>query len=96
MPQSPGLLELRVLPMNPGASGHYRLELSGLSADSSVKPLGALTDLQPDAEGFVTAYANASHLPPGRYKLTLTEPGTGGQPATSEAFQIELTGGTKN
>jgi hypothetical protein len=75
-----GLIEFRTLPSSrTGASG-YRVALTREDGTTS-KPIGALSGLPLNADGYVHFYAEASGFTPGRYQLRLdTESQTSAPP----------------
>lgn len=83
-----GLIEFRASPAGHAAGGRYRLTLERLGQGGAPEPLGTLTDLAPDKDGYVHGYAAASRLTPGRYSLRVEpmDPAI----ASALAFPFEL------
>ncbi|HMN44562.1 MAG TPA: hypothetical protein PKE27_08320 [Povalibacter sp.] len=63
---------LRVLPEVEATPPRYRITLSSIGTDESLRGVGEIGALVPDAEGFVPVYVNSTKLAPGRYQLTLS------------------------
>jgi hypothetical protein len=85
LPEAPAAIRIRVLPEQPSPLGRYRLELTG-TGDTARPPAGVAADLVADADGFVSVYADARALRPGRYRLVITPAGS---PERSE-FAIDV------
>ncbi len=85
---SGGLIEFRVSPAGHPAGARYRLRLERLGQGGATEPVGTLTDLAPDTDGYVHGYVAASRLTAGRYSLHVEpmDPATG----TALAFPFEL------
>lgn len=66
---SGGLIEFRASPAGRAAGARYRLTLERLGQGGALEPVGTLTDLAPDMDGYVRGYAAASRLTAGRYSL---------------------------
>jgi hypothetical protein len=68
---SPSAVQLRVLPAQ-AEPPRYRATLSRLSDDGTATPVSSAENLQPAADGFVSVFADASRLQPGRYRLIVS------------------------
>ncbi|MEP7245138.1 MAG: hypothetical protein ABI885_15880 [Gammaproteobacteria bacterium] len=66
-------VEFRVLPQSPEESAQYRVSLARMQEDGSLDPETSAKQLHIDAEGFVTVFADASRLEPGRYRLAVSK-----------------------
>jgi hypothetical protein len=64
-----GLIEFRASPADHVAGARYRLTLERVGQGGAAEPIGTLTELAPDADGYLHGYADASHLAAGRYSL---------------------------
>ena len=70
-----GLIEFRTLPSIRTGASTYRVALTKQEDGAASKPIGALSGLTLNADGYVHFYADVSDLAPGRYRLRLdTEP----------------------
>jgi hypothetical protein len=69
--------------------------LAALGQGAPLIGVGMVENLTPAADGFVTVYADASHLSFGQYTLTLSEMGSSGARLT-ETFNMKLTQSTTN
>lgn len=96
LPEGAGAVELRVLPTTPIPAARFRLQLAQIRDNNMQPVVGSVEGLAPAADGFVTAYADASHLSSGRYTLTLTAVSSSGNELMQEKFAIELTREAKN
>jgi hypothetical protein len=82
-----GAVQLRVLATADGPSAnHYRLRLAAIRQGAPPSSVGIVENLMAAADGFVTAYVDASHLPFGKYQLTLSEMGSNGSIKTKTFF----------
>jgi len=95
LPRGPGAVQLRIRPTAGRPSAHYRLRLAALGQGAPLNGVGIVENLIPAADGFVTVYADASHLPFGKYRLALSEMGSSGAIKT-ETFDMELTRSSNN
>jgi hypothetical protein len=76
-----GLIEFRTLPSTRTAVSSYRVSLTQQKDGATSKPIGTLSGLPLNGNGYVHFYANVSGLTPGRYQLRLdTEPPASGAP----------------
>lgn len=91
---SPGVLEVRVLPdvsaTRSGEEVRYRVELARVRDDATLEAVATVTGLKSDQDGFVTVFASASHLTPGRYRLTIASDGGGPAPREEDSFLIRV------
>jgi hypothetical protein len=71
LPTSGEVLELRVLPEFTPRPQRYRVHLFRVSADDSLQSVAELGGLTPEADSFVSIFANGARLQPGRYRLTI-------------------------
>jgi len=71
LPTSGEVLELRVLPEFTPRPARYRVHLFRLSADDSLQSVAELGGLTPEADSFVSIFADGARLQPGRYRLTI-------------------------
>jgi hypothetical protein len=90
LPGSQQAVELRVLPETPAESGRYRVSLSRIHDDTTAEPIALVADLVPADDGFVTVYADASRLVPGRYRLSVSGDAPKDAAATADAFLIRV------
>jgi hypothetical protein len=72
LPRAPQTIALRVLPEVESQPARYRITLSSIADDDSLREIAAIGSLSPDADGFVPAYLNSANLSRGRYQLTLS------------------------
>jgi len=77
---------IRVLPSVSSPSGRYHVWLSRVRPGESPESVAEL-EAAAESDGFVSVYADASRLPPGRYKLTLVGPE---KPAEPDVFTIDV------
>lgn len=93
-PQSPGALELRVLPdlsaSRSGEEGRYRVDLARVRDDASVEPVATVAGLRSQEDGFVTLFASSSRLTPGKYRLTIAGEGSERAPGEEDSFLIRV------
>jgi hypothetical protein len=68
---TPSAVEFRVLPAQ-AEPPRYRASLSRLSDDGTATPVSSAENLQPADDGFVSVFADASRLQPGRYRLIVS------------------------
>ncbi len=86
-----GLIEFRTLPSTRTGASSYRVALTREDGTTS-KPIGALSGLPLNADGYVHFYADVSGLAPGRYQLHVdSESQTSGPPLT---FSFKLRAST--
>jgi hypothetical protein len=71
LPTSGEVLELRVLPEFTPRPLRYRVHLFRVSADDSLQSVAELGGLTPEADSFVSIFADGARLQPGRYRLTI-------------------------
>jgi hypothetical protein len=90
LPATPQAIELRILPETPADSGRYRVSLSRLREDSSLEPAASVSELQPESDGFVTVFADASRLEPGRYRLVVSGERSVNELVAADAFRIRV------
>jgi hypothetical protein len=64
-----GLIELRAAPAERSAQSDYRVTLVREDDGGSPRPVGTVSNVALTADGYVHAYAEASHLAPGTYAL---------------------------
>jgi hypothetical protein len=79
-------IAIRVLPSVTSPSGRYHLWLSRVRPGESPASVAELEAVA-GADGFVSVYADASRLTPGRYRLTLVGPE---KPAEPDVFTIDV------
>jgi hypothetical protein len=90
LPETPQVIELRVLPETPARPPRYRVSLARVADDDAQKTIGSVVGLIPDADGFVSVYFDSSKLMRGRYQLTIRgDAGTDASDAVS-SFRIKL------
>jgi hypothetical protein len=77
LPESPQAIALRVLPETPAQPPRYRIALEQMRADGSLKEVASIAHLAASADGFVTVFADASALVPGRYRLVVAGDASG-------------------
>ena len=90
LPSSPQSVALRVMPETPAESGRYRVLLLHLRDAAAPEAVASLAGLRPDGEGFVTVFANAWRLTPGRYRLVVSHDSGDDSPAGGDAFSIRV------
>jgi hypothetical protein len=66
-----GRVEFRVAPSNHSAAGRYHVTLVREDAAGTASTVGNLADVAASADGYVHAFAEASHLSRGRYLLRI-------------------------
>jgi hypothetical protein len=82
-----GMIELRVAPSAPSPGARYSLTLERLGAGTE-SAIGTVAGLAPGADGFLSAYADASRLQPGSYELRLVSESASGTPAGTFPFSL--------
>jgi hypothetical protein len=87
LPSEPRAIELRVRPEVPAPA--YAIALSQIRADGSVAPVGDVSDLQAEIDGFVRLYVDSSRLEAGPYLLVVTPAGDDTAASTS-AFRVKV------
>jgi len=90
LPSSPQSVALRVMPETPAESGRYRVSLLHLGDAAAPEAVASVAGLRPDGEGFVTVFANAWRLIPGRYRLVVSHDGVDDSPTGGDAFLIRV------
>lgn len=90
LPETPQTIALRVLPEVEAQPARYRITISSIADDDTVREVAALGGLVPAEDGFVPVYLNSSKLVSGRYQLVLSgDPGTNAADEAS-AFLIKI------
>jgi hypothetical protein len=84
---APRAVELRVLPTQAQPT-RYRVSLSRLHDNDTAEPLSSVENLRPQADGFVSVFADASRLDPGRYRLNVSPEAAAG--SEGDAFLIRV------
>jgi hypothetical protein len=79
-------IAIRVLPSVTSPSGRYHIWLSRVRTGEPQESVAEL-EATAEADGFVSVYADASRLTPGRYRLTLVGPE---KPAEPDVFTIDV------
>jgi len=79
-------IAIRVLPSVTSPSGRYHVWLSRVRPGESQESVAEL-EAAAEADGFVSVYADASRLAPGRYRLTLVGPE---KPAEPDVFTLDV------
>jgi hypothetical protein len=90
LPQTAQAIALRVLPEVDSVPPRYRLSLSKIADDDSLREVAAIGGVAPDTDGFVPVYFNSANLTRGRYQLVLS--GDVGTSAENEpsSFRIRI------
>jgi hypothetical protein len=84
---APRAVELRVMPTQ-AQPPRYRVSLSRLRDDGSAEPISSVANLQPQADGFVSVFADASRLDPGRYRLDISPEAAAGSEGDSFLIRV--------
>jgi hypothetical protein len=72
LPLAPSVVELQVMLDTLKLAPRYRMSLARISNTGAIaQDLGRLAGLQPDSDGFVSAFLRSSALESGRYRLTV-------------------------
>ncbi|HEY6641816.1 hypothetical protein [Povalibacter sp.] len=72
LPQAAQTIALRVLPEVDAVPPRYRVALSVIADDDSLREVATLGELSADEDGFVPVYFNSTSLVRGRYQLALS------------------------
>jgi hypothetical protein len=84
-----GLIELRAAPAERSAQSGYRVTLLREAGSGSSGPVGAVSNLVLTRDGYVRAYADASHLTPGAYSVRVEAVGEPQAPTAEFPFILE-------
>ena len=87
LPADPRAIELRVRPEVPAPV--YSVALSQIRSDGSVMQIGAVSELQAQADGFVRLYVDSSRLEAGPYLLVIT-PAQDRAASSTSAFRVKV------
>jgi hypothetical protein len=91
---SGGALEIRVLPDVSAAPSseplRFHVELARVRDDATLESVAAVSGLEADPDGFVTVFASASRLTPGRYRLTVSPDAGTNESREEESFLIRV------
>jgi hypothetical protein len=91
LPASATAIALRVLPEMEPRPPRYRITLSAVADDDSLREMAAVSALQADAEGFVPVFMNSARLAAGRYQLALFADGDDEPSDAGSVFLIKIT-----
>lgn len=90
LPDTPHAIALRVLPEIEAQPPRYRITLSSIASDDSLREIATLGNLSADAEGFVPVYLNSFKLKHGRYRLVLSGDAGSSTADAASAFLIRI------
>ena len=89
LPAQPHAIELRVRP--DAQAPLYSVALSRIHADGSVTPIGTVTELSAQADGFVQLFVDSSRLEPGPHLLVIA-PAQDRSAAAASSFRVKVIG----
>lgn len=91
LPASAQTIGLRVLPEVEPHAARYRVTLSSVADDDTLREIATVGGLEPDAaDGFVPVYLNSARLAPGRYQLMLSGEEAASTGTPKSAFLIRV------
>ena len=90
LPPTPQVIEIRVLPQIVTGADRYRVSLARMTDDRSVEQPASVEHLRAGTDGFVTVFADASRLSPGRYRLAISADDETRDLTRTESFLINV------
>ncbi len=89
-PQSPGAIELRLLPSALSMDVHYSVRVNRLGESANGKIVGQIDAGSAAPDGYVTIYLDAQQLRPGDYEVSLAPSAANGATAAGDHFLIRV------